>query len=218
MPSLVFVAGPIAGRRYRLSQGDYIIGRRSDGAGAEALATEGLEDLVGDEVVRVLVGDAAHVGERAGAVLGDGDGGRDGEGAAAFGATRQRPFPRTLAARSESSGARLRGPGRPASSRDSSMRYVGGSLLGPNIHGAYPRPCLRDLELVLDRPQVALIREGATIVVVTHEPDVARYASRLVRFKDGRVLSDARQTPADAAQELEELQKESASELAGAAE
>ncbi|MEZ4359976.1 MAG: SpoIIE family protein phosphatase [Kofleriaceae bacterium] len=30
MPSLVFVAGPIAGRRYRLSQGDYIIGRRSD--------------------------------------------------------------------------------------------------------------------------------------------------------------------------------------------
>ncbi|MBK7534221.1 MAG: SpoIIE family protein phosphatase [Myxococcales bacterium] len=30
MPSLVFVAGPIAGRRYRLAQGDYIIGRRSD--------------------------------------------------------------------------------------------------------------------------------------------------------------------------------------------
>lgn len=30
MPSLVFVAGPIAGRRYRLAEGDYIIGRRSD--------------------------------------------------------------------------------------------------------------------------------------------------------------------------------------------
>lgn len=30
MPSLVFVAGPIAGRRYRLASGDYIIGRRSD--------------------------------------------------------------------------------------------------------------------------------------------------------------------------------------------
>ena len=40
-----------------------------------------------------------------------------------------------------------------------------------------------------------LNREGTTIVVVTHEPDVARYASRLVRFKDGRVLSDAQAAP-----------------------
>src|SRR6188472_3730075 len=30
MPSLVFVAGPNAGRRYKLGKGDYIIGRRSD--------------------------------------------------------------------------------------------------------------------------------------------------------------------------------------------
>ena len=30
MPSLVFLAGPIAGRRYKLSDGDYVIGRRSD--------------------------------------------------------------------------------------------------------------------------------------------------------------------------------------------
>jgi serine phosphatase RsbU (regulator of sigma subunit)/pSer/pThr/pTyr-binding forkhead associated (FHA) protein len=30
MPSLVFLAGPIAGRRYKLSDGEYIIGRRSD--------------------------------------------------------------------------------------------------------------------------------------------------------------------------------------------
>jgi putative ABC transport system ATP-binding protein len=63
-----------------------------------------------------------------------------------------------------------------------------------------------------------LNREGATIVVVTHEPDVARYASRLVRFKDGRVLSDAKQKPADAAKELEELLNEPAPEFAGAAE
>jgi sigma-B regulation protein RsbU (phosphoserine phosphatase) len=30
MPSLVFIAGPIAGRRYKLQDGEYVIGRRSD--------------------------------------------------------------------------------------------------------------------------------------------------------------------------------------------
>src|ERR1700687_4816557 len=30
MPSLVFLAGPIAGRRYKLGAGEYVIGRRSD--------------------------------------------------------------------------------------------------------------------------------------------------------------------------------------------
>ncbi|HEX5061633.1 MAG TPA: SpoIIE family protein phosphatase [Kofleriaceae bacterium] len=30
MPSLVFLAGPIAGRRYKLGDGEYVIGRRSD--------------------------------------------------------------------------------------------------------------------------------------------------------------------------------------------
>lgn len=32
--------------------------------------------------------------------------------------------------------------------------------------------------------------EGITIVLVTHEPDIARYARRLIRFRDGRILDD----------------------------
>jgi len=31
---------------------------------------------------------------------------------------------------------------------------------------------------------------GMTVVMVTHEPDVAEYAQRIVRFRDGRILSD----------------------------
>jgi putative ABC transport system ATP-binding protein len=47
--------------------------------------------------------------------------------------------------------------------------------------------------------------EGMTILIVTHEAEVAAFATRLIRFKDGVVLSDAAQTPLNAAQELEKL-------------
>jgi len=39
---------------------------------------------------------------------------------------------------------------------------------------------------------VELNRAGLTIVMVTHEPDIAAYARREVRFKDGRIVADER--------------------------
>jgi putative ABC transport system ATP-binding protein len=39
---------------------------------------------------------------------------------------------------------------------------------------------------------VELNRAGLTIVMVTHEPDIAAYARREVRFRDGRIVADER--------------------------
>ncbi len=44
-----------------------------------------------------------------------------------------------------------------------------------------------------------LWRGGLTIVYVTHEPDIARYASRIVVVRDGRIVSDVTQEPLAAA-------------------
>jgi putative ABC transport system ATP-binding protein len=44
-----------------------------------------------------------------------------------------------------------------------------------------------------------LNRQGMTVIVVTHEPDVARFAHRVLRFLDGRVVADeANAAPQDA--------------------
>jgi putative ABC transport system ATP-binding protein len=44
---------------------------------------------------------------------------------------------------------------------------------------------------------------GITVVLVTHEPDVAAYTSRHIHFRDGRILNDERvETPRDATAEL----------------
>ena len=41
----------------------------------------------------------------------------------------------------------------------------------------------------------SLWEAGLTVIFVTHEPDVARYASRLVTVRDGKIVSDRRQEP-----------------------
>jgi putative ABC transport system ATP-binding protein len=41
-------------------------------------------------------------------------------------------------------------------------------------------------------------RSGITLLLVTHEADIARYASRVVVMHDGRVRSDERQIPLQA--------------------
>jgi putative ABC transport system ATP-binding protein len=46
-----------------------------------------------------------------------------------------------------------------------------------------------ELLAVLDR----LNRSGRTIVLITHEPDVAAHAQRLIRLVDGRIVEDVRQ-------------------------
>jgi putative ABC transport system ATP-binding protein len=38
-------------------------------------------------------------------------------------------------------------------------------------------------------------RTGITVVLVTHEPDIADYAARVITMRDGRVLSDEQRTP-----------------------
>jgi len=50
---------------------------------------------------------------------------------------------------------------------------------------------------------------GITIVLVTHEPDIAEFAGRVVTVRDGRILSDRPVLwPRDAAVELEKLPPE----------
>jgi putative ABC transport system ATP-binding protein len=47
--------------------------------------------------------------------------------------------------------------------------------------------------------------KGISIVIVTHEPDIAHYAQRIIHFKDGRIVKDEPvESPRQAAFELEQ--------------
>jgi putative ABC transport system ATP-binding protein len=63
-----------------------------------------------------------------------------------------------------------------------------------------------------------LNREGRTVVMVTHENDIAQHATRIIRFKDGLVVEDVPVTDRrDARIELEDIKREQAQKDAAAA-
>jgi putative ABC transport system ATP-binding protein len=65
---------------------------------------------------------------------------------------------------------------------------------------------------ILDLIQ-GLNRSGLTILMVTHETDMARFAERTITLRDGLIVSDRRHTPLDAAKALAEWQDEEALQL-----
>lgn len=48
--------------------------------------------------------------------------------------------------------------------------------------------------------------KGMTIVMVTHEPDIANFAHRIITFRDGAVISDVSNRPDDAFSKLATLE------------
>ena len=56
----------------------------------------------------------------------------------------------------------------------------------------------------------SLHKSGITVVMVTHEPDIAAYADRLVIVRDGRILSDEKQAPHDAVADLAAMPEKAA--------
>ncbi len=60
-------------------------------------------------------------------------------------------------------------------------------------------------------------QEGITMIVVTHDPDIASYSNRNIHFKDGRLQADERVAqPREAGKDLEQLPAEQPEELESA--
>ena len=60
-------------------------------------------------------------------------------------------------------------------------------------------------------------QEGITMIVVTHDPDIASYSNRNIHFKDGRLQEDVRiAQPREARKDLELLPAEQPEELKSA--
>ncbi len=57
--------------------------------------------------------------------------------------------------------------------------------------------------IVLDTLQQLNREHGRTIILITHEPDIAEHAARIIRLKDGSIVSDEKNLkPRDAAREV----------------
>ena len=66
------------------------------------------------------------------------------------------------------------------------------------------RSGLEILSLIQD-----LNRQGTTIVMVTHEPEISRHAQRVVHFRDGRLVkAEIVDTPMQAAETLEAMKRQ----------
>jgi putative ABC transport system ATP-binding protein len=50
-----------------------------------------------------------------------------------------------------------------------------------------------------------LVAGGITVVLVTHESDIAGYAARVIEMRDGQVVADRQQTPAEASSRMMEV-------------
>jgi putative ABC transport system ATP-binding protein len=53
-----------------------------------------------------------------------------------------------------------------------------------------------------------LVAQGKTLIIVTHEADIAAYASRVITLRDGLIVDDRQQTPIDAASALAKVTAE----------
>jgi putative ABC transport system ATP-binding protein len=62
-------------------------------------------------------------------------------------------------------------------------------LLADEPTGNLDSKTSREIMVLIDQ----LHGEGQTIIIVTHEPDIARHCDRVIQLEDGKVKSDARQ-------------------------